>query len=134
MCINETKTDNTDDLEIDGFKCFVKHRCELSRFKSGGIAIYVKNDISKYVSVIDSASKYVLWLHVSKNIGGLDENLTIGAVYIPPENSKYVSPEVFDELANEFISINIYTPSVFCYDKHKKNFDIQFSLKRHETV
>ena len=31
-------------------------------------------------------------------------------------------------------SFNIYTPSVFCYDKHKKNFDIQFSLKRHETV
>ena len=29
---------------------------------------------------------------------------------------------------------NIYTPSVFCYDKHKKKFDIQFSLKRHETV
>ena len=29
---------------------------------------------------------------------------------------------------------NIYTHSVFCYDKHKKNFDIQFSLKRHETV
>ena len=29
---------------------------------------------------------------------------------------------------------NIYTPSVFCYDKHKKNFDIQFSMKRHETV
>ena len=29
---------------------------------------------------------------------------------------------------------NIYTTSVFCYDKHKKNFDIQFSLKRHETV
>ena len=29
---------------------------------------------------------------------------------------------------------NIYTPSVFCYDKHQKNFDIQFSLKRHETV
>ena len=30
--------------------------------------------------------------------------------------------------------LNIYTPSVFCYDKHKKNFDIQFSMKRHETV
>ena len=34
----------------------------------------------------------------------------------------------------EFILHNIYTPSVFCYDKHKKNFDIQFSLKRHKTV
>ena len=29
---------------------------------------------------------------------------------------------------------NIYTPSFFCYDKHKKNFDIQISMKRHETV
>ena len=28
----------------------------------------------------------------------------------------------------------INTPSVFYYDKHKKNFDIQFSMKRHETV
>ena len=28
----------------------------------------------------------------------------------------------------------IYTPGVFCYDKHKKNFDIQFSMKRHEPV
>ena len=29
---------------------------------------------------------------------------------------------------------NIYTSSVFCYDKHKKNFDIHFSMKRHEPV
>ena len=30
--------------------------------------------------------------------------------------------------------INIYTSSVFCYDRYKTNFDIQFSMKRHETV
>ena len=29
---------------------------------------------------------------------------------------------------------NIYTPSVFCYDKHKKKIDIHFSMKRHEPV
>ena len=29
---------------------------------------------------------------------------------------------------------NIYTSSVFCYDEHKKNFDIKFSMKRHEMV
>ena len=27
---------------------------------------------------------------------------------------------------------NIYTPSVFCYDEHKKNFDIHFSMKKHK--
>ena len=26
--------------------------------------------------------------------------------------------------------MNIYASSVFCYDKHKKNFDIHFSMKR----
>ena len=26
---------------------------------------------------------------------------------------------------------NIYTPSVFCYDEHKKNFDINFVMKTH---
>ena len=29
------------------------------------------------------------------------------------------------------IFINIYTPSVFCYDERKKNFDIHFSMKKH---
>ena len=24
--------------------------------------------------------------------------------------------------------------TLFCYDEHKKNFDIHFSMKRHETV
>ena len=32
------------------------------------------------------------------------------------------------------VSLYIYTSSVFCYNKHKKNFDIHFSMKRHETV
>ena len=33
-----------------------------------------------------------------------------------------------------FINIqlrNIYTPNVFSYDEHKKNFDIHFSMKKH---
>ena len=31
-------------------------------------------------------------------------------------------------------NVNIYTSSVFCCHKHKKKFDIRFSMKRHETV
>ena len=29
---------------------------------------------------------------------------------------------------------NIYTPCVFCYNKHKKNFDIHFSMKKKRDV
>ena len=33
-----------------------------------------------------------------------------------------------------FVLGNIYNSSVFCYDKHKKNFYIKFSMKRDEPV
>ena len=47
---------------------------------------------------------------------------------------KYSKFDISNPFIHEFSYINIYTPSVFCYDKHKKNFDIQFPMKRHETV
>ena len=46
----------------------------------------------------------------------------------------YIKIRVFRDKLFRLVIGNIYTPSVFCYDKHKKNFDIQFSMKRHETV
>ena len=41
--------------------------------------------------------------------------------------AKYSSPISATSLSES----NIYTPSVFCYDEHKKNFDIHFSMKKH---
>ena len=60
----------------------------------------------------------------------------------PAEVSIYMYIDVQDTLGvchslnleHQTSNSNIYTSSVFCYDKHKKNFDIQFSMKRHETV
>ena len=36
----------------------------------------------------------------------LNSNVLFGAVYIPPENSKYSSIEAFDELENELVTIS----------------------------
>ena len=52
-----------------------------------------------------------------------------------PYNPHSLGARTLDSLDfYRYILSYIYTPSVFCYDKHKKNFDIQFSMKRHETV
>jgi len=42
IILTETKTDNADNIEITGYTVFIKNRNELTRRKSGGIAVYVK--------------------------------------------------------------------------------------------
>ena len=55
--------------------------------KSGGISIYFKECFSKYISKIETDSDYVLWIELSKNLfDSIDENIMLGAIYIPPLN------------------------------------------------
>ena len=79
---------------------FTKHRCELSHVKSGGIVIFVRENFFSNISVIENSSKYSLWIKIRVLH---NEQFLIGAIYIPPENSKYVSADVFDELEDEYI-------------------------------
>ena len=77
ICISETKQNYIDKHEFKGYECF-------SHTGGGiyGIAILVKNHLCKEIELSKNVgSKNVLWL----NIKSLD--ITIGAVYIPPENS-----------------------------------------------
>lgn len=101
LCFTETKTDNTDIIDIPGFTCFPKHRRQLSQVKSGGIAVYVRNNLKSLVKCVSTPCEFVLW--VVLNIQNND--CLIGAVYIPPENSKYVSPDVYDQIEEEYLTL-----------------------------
>ena len=57
--------------------------------KSGGISVYFKEYFSKHISEIETESDYVLWIELSKELFKLDENIILGAVYIPPECSNF---------------------------------------------
>ena len=102
ICLTETKTDNCDCIEIDGYTTFAKHRTELSTRKSGGIIVYVRNKYIKYCSVLKAQSKHVLWININDNLFKTGHHLLLGAVYIPPSNSKYSSSELFDDIENRF--------------------------------
>ena len=47
--VNETKLDNYDTLEIDGFIIFCLHRICKKAERSGGVALLVKTEFCKYV-------------------------------------------------------------------------------------
>ena len=49
--IQESKTDNTDSIRLTGYTCILNNRYKLSRYRSGGIALLVKNSISNYVNI-----------------------------------------------------------------------------------
>ena len=49
-----------------------------------------------------TASKYVLWFSFNKMLHR-DKNVLFGAVYIPPQGSKYSDINSFDEIETEFV-------------------------------
>lgn len=105
ICVSETHTDDTDDVDIDGYTFYSKHRAQNYRRKSGGIGIYVRNYFSKYVSVLNSESDYGLWLEIDKALSQTDEHVTLGNIYLPPESSRFYNVDEMNLLQQEIANM-----------------------------
>jgi len=81
--------DSLDIVSVDNYTFVPKHRKQKTLRKSGGIGTFVRQDIMKYVTFLESESEFVQWLKISQILVGTDEDVYFGIVYIPPENSKY---------------------------------------------
>lgn len=98
--LQETKLDNLDTIELDGFRLFFKHRKEIAKRRSGGIVLCVRETLSPYITILESDSKLVLWFKISDKIIA-NENTLYGVVYVPPENSDFSNPDPFSEIQYE---------------------------------
>ena len=106
ICFQETKTDNCDKISSPGFIFEMKNRFNFSNKRSGGLIIGYKESLHDHIKLIPSDSKYVLWLKILPSLTKLDGEMLFGNVYIPPENTKYSSPEAFREIERELINIS----------------------------
>ena len=70
------------------------------------ISIYFKDEFSRFITKIETASDYVLWIckDTCKALTNMNENLILGAVYILPENSNFFNEEEFMTQENEITS------------------------------
>ena len=98
FCVSETHIDTYDIVDIPGFVFFSHPRSREYKRKSGGIGIYVRSNISKFIHFEPASSEYVLWVSVDKQLTKLTETLYLGAVYIPPENSRFYTNDDFEIL------------------------------------
>ncbi|CAG2195708.1 unnamed protein product [Mytilus edulis] len=107
ICLSESKTDDFDIIDIPGYKFIMQNRKTKSKVKSGGIAFGYKEKYEKQVHLIETESKLVLWLKISAEIFGTVEDVLIGSIYIPPENSLYKIPDAINELEQEFLNFSL---------------------------
>ena len=99
--IQESKLDDVDNINIQGYQVFTNNRTAISRHRSGGIAFLFKNELSPFITVHKAESKLALWFTISKRIILSDDELHCGIVYIPPYRSKYAPDDPYLELQNE---------------------------------
>jgi hypothetical protein len=85
----ETKLDIYDVVNIEGYHFINKPRKQKYVRKSGGLGVFIRNDIVKYVEFIDTESEYVLWLKLKKCLTCTNDDVIIGIVYIAPTQSRF---------------------------------------------
>lgn len=100
--IQESKLDDADMVTVQNFELYTKNRKEISRHRSGGIALLVRDKYTSFIRILKNDSKLVLWFTISKEILPIQEDLICGVVYIPPIGSKYANPDPYLEIQNEF--------------------------------
>ena len=105
MCFVETKLDDTDIISLPGFDFISQPRKQPFYRKSGGIAVFVKKSISKYINSIESQSDYILWLSFDKRLTGTDESLVLETSYIPPTQSRFFNEEEIERHEGEIMSM-----------------------------
>ena len=68
VCLQETKTDDLDVIEINGFKIKMKNRAKYGRLNSEGIILHVayENELSEFITLHDTESKFAIYFEISK--------------------------------------------------------------------
>ena len=97
FCVCETKLDKYDVINLPGYVFHSQCRKQKYVRKSGGLGIFIKQSLSSYVSFLESDSDYVLWLSISKEAYQTDEDFFIGAIYIPPNDSRFYNPNEIEQ-------------------------------------
>ena len=107
FCVSESKLGKYDDITLEGYTFLSQYRKQHFIRKSGGIGVFLKSDIAPYVTYIDSDSDFILWFKLSKQILKTDQDVVIGAVYVPPSVSRFCTEDELDMFEVEICNMCI---------------------------
>ncbi len=62
--------------------------------------------------MIDTDCKFLLWFKCNESLFNTEEPVIFGAIYIPPEYTRYSSDEAFNEIEQEYLSPSDQTNNI----------------------
>ena len=91
MCLAETHCSNTQNIDIQGYKCFklCRSMTKNSNRYYGGLAVLYKQDIQKGLKFLEHKNNDYVWLKLSRDFFNLQNDMYVCVSYIPPESSPF---------------------------------------------
>ena len=108
VCLTETWAGINDKYYIQGYSEYPVTRKKHVKAKknSGGISIFVRTTLTKYITEIKSKSRNILWLHINFKKLHAKFNLLLGVIYVSPESSPIHAEEnIFQILTEDFLRL-----------------------------
>ena len=90
LLLSETWFINGLEVQIDNFKLLHFNRTEIhpgAKRGSGGLAVYIKDNISDYVNLLQHYKDNIVWVKIDKELTCTDKHTALAAVYFPPNGS-----------------------------------------------
>ena len=87
----ETEIDSTDLISVPGYAFIAQQRQQHFIRKSGGIGIFLRNDLSDKIHQICTDSDYILWLKMDKSLFNIEQDFLLDILYIPPMQSRFLN-------------------------------------------
>ena len=123
VCLQETRFCKFDSLDWIGYKCLPLMTRSNVRYRSGGIAILVKDHLFDYIKITKNDGDHLYWFTIEDQF---PFKILFCVVYIAPEGSNYSNIECFDSLENDIVnfSSNGYKICLLGdFNAHTKNAD-----------
>ena len=110
MLLQETKTDSLDEAIIKkrlkefGLAIHMKHRYQLARTRSGGVAVIYNEKYVDHIRFIDTNTPDCLWFKIVLSNG---QTLLCCNVYVPPKGSRFFKNDIFEKIECDLIQFKI---------------------------
>lgn len=104
LCVCETKLDKEDVISCDGYTFINEPRKQAYYRKSGGLGLFIRDNLIKFVEILRSTTEYISWIKISKQLLKTEDDLLLGTVYIPPQQSRFFNEDELELLDQEITS------------------------------